>query len=46
MLFEFNKVWKTLAIVLVAWGVFAAAGFEFTTVTLLATLVGVQLTKK
>jgi len=46
MLFEFNKVWKTLAIILATWGVFGAAGFEFTTVTLLAAIVGMQLTKK
>ncbi len=46
MLFEFNKVWKTLLVILGAWTVFAIWGFEFTAITLLATLVGTQLHKK
>ncbi len=46
MLFEFNRTWKTLALMFGAWTVYAIWGFEFTVITLLAALVGTQTNKQ
>ena len=40
MLFTFNTFWKVLLTVAATWGAYGVLGFEFTTVTLLALLLG------
>jgi|TARA_R110000824_G_scaffold192677_1_gene374936 hypothetical protein len=36
MLFKFDKFWKIILVMISFWLVFACAGYEFTTITLLS----------
>lgn len=45
MLFEFNKFWKSLLLVVTSWIIFGLWGYEFTTVTLFALLLSTQIIK-
>lgn len=40
MLFKFGKFWKLLAIVVGSWIFYGIWGFEMTTITLIALLIG------
>jgi len=40
MLFKFGKFWKMLALVVGSWLFYGIWGFEMTTITLLALLIG------
>jgi len=44
MLFEFNKIWKTITLLGSSWIVYGLWGFEFTMVTLLALLLSQRIT--
>jgi len=43
MLFAFNNFWKNLVILLMAWGLYGLAGYEFTIITILTCILGVVL---
>tara|TARA_R110000824_G_scaffold5210_1_gene24210 strand:+ start:625 stop:762 length:138 start_codon:yes stop_codon:yes gene_type:complete len=45
MLFEFNNFWKSVLLLIGTWMVFGLWGYEFTTITLLALLLGTQIIK-
>ena len=45
MLFEFNNFWKSVLLLIGTWMVFGLWGYEFTTITLLALLLGAQIIK-
>jgi multidrug efflux pump subunit AcrB len=44
MLFEFNKIWKTIALVGTFWIIYGFWGFELTMVTLVALLLSQGIT--
>ena len=43
MLFEFNRFWKSVLVLVGAWVLYGFTGYEFTMVTLLATLLVTKL---
>jgi hypothetical protein len=45
MLFEFGFFWKFLVLMLLTWAAYGIWGFEFTTVSILAALLAIQVKK-
>ena len=43
MLFEFNRFWKSILVLVGTWALYGLTGYEFTMVTLLATLLATKL---
>ena len=43
MLFEFNRFWKSVLVLIGTWILYGLAGYEFTMVTLLAALLTTKL---
>ena len=43
MLFEFNRFWKSVLVLIGTWALYGLTGYEFTMVTLLATLLAAKL---
>ena len=43
MLFEFNRFWKSVLVLIGTWALYGLTGYEFTMVTLLATLLATKL---
>ena len=43
MLFKFDKFWKIILVMISFWLVFACAGYEFTTITLLSLILASSL---
>jgi|1_EtaG_2_1085319.scaffolds.fasta_scaffold08474_6 hypothetical protein len=45
MLFTFGYFWKFIGVLLAAWGLYGFVGYEFTVITLVAVLIGLQVGK-
>ena len=43
MLFEFNRFWKSVLLLVGTWTLYGVAGYEFTVVTLLTALLATKL---
>jgi len=43
MLFEFNRFWKSVLVLIGTWALYGLTGYEFTMVTLLAALLTTKL---
>jgi hypothetical protein len=43
MLFKFGEFWKTISVVVGSWIFFGIWGFEFTAITLLACILGINI---
>ena len=46
MLFKFNNIWKFATILLVSWGIYGLLGYDFTIVTLLASILALKIVEE